>query len=240
MKVSLFVPCYQDAFFPRAALAAARVIERLGHTVQTHPNLACCGQPAFNSGYWDEARPVARRALGELVDAEAVVVASGSCAAMFKVFYPQLFHQTPDEARAEELAPKVWEFSAFLVDKLGVTDVGASFPQRITFHDGCHGLRELNVQSQPRQLLENVKGLELVEMNEAATCCGFGGAFAAKFGDISVAMGEVKLDSARETGTDYLVSNDSSCMMHLQGLLARRGPKMKCLHLAEVLASEAK
>lgn len=236
MTVSLFVPCYQDAFFPRAALAAARVIERLGHTVKTHPGLACCGQPAFNSGYWDEARPVARRAVNELADAEAVVVASGSCAAMMKVFYPQLFHQTPEEAKAEELATKVYEFSSFLVDVLGVTDVGASFPHQITFHDGCHGLRELGVQSQPRQLLDNVQGLELVEMNEAQTCCGFGGAFAAKFSDISVAMGEVKLDAAKETGTKYLVSNDSSCMMHLQGLIARRGPKMKCMHLAEVLA----
>ena len=236
MKISLFVPCYQDAFYPEAAMSVARVLQRLGHTIETHPNLTCCGQPSFNSGYWADARPVARRVLMELVNAEAVVVPSGSCGAMLRVFYPQLFAGTADEAAANELAPKVYEFSQFLVSVLGVTDVGARFPHKVTFHDGCHGLREMGVVAEPRALLANVRELELVEMGEAQTCCGFGGAFSVKFGDIATAMGEVKVDSASQTKAEYLVSNDSSCMMHVQGLLDRQKNKMKCIHLAEVLA----
>jgi L-lactate dehydrogenase complex protein LldE len=238
MTISLFVPCYQDAFYPNAAMSVARVLQRLGHQIKTHPNLTCCGQPSFNSGYWAEARPVAKRVLDELKDSEYVVVPSGSCGAMLKVFYPQLFAGTPDEKAAQELAPKVYEFTQFLVEVLGVTDLGASFPHKVTFHDGCHGMRELGIVSQPRQLLENVQGLELVEMGEAQTCCGFGGAFSAKFADISTAMGEVKVDSAVATEAEYIVSNDSSCIMHMQGLMDRQKRKMKCVHIAEVLASQ--
>lgn len=237
MKISLFVPCYQDAFYPEAALSVAKILQKLGHTVQTHPNLTCCGQPSFNSGYWQEARPVAKRVLDELKNAEAVVVPSGSCGAMLKVFYPQLFAGTPDENAALKLAPKVWEFTQFLVDELGITDLGAKFPHSATFHDGCHGLREMNVVTQPRQLLAHVEGLKLTEMSEAQTCCGFGGAFSVKFGDIAVAMGEVKCDSAIQTGADFLISNDSSCMMHIQGVLSRQKKPMKCIHIAQVLAN---
>lgn len=217
-------------------MSVATVLERLGHTIQTHPQITCCGQPSFNSGYWEQARPVARNVLQELRDAEAVVVPSGSCGAMMKVFYPQLFAGQPEEKDAAALTPRVFEFSEFLVSKLGVSDVGARFPHKVTFHDGCHGLRELGVVSQPRTLLENVRDLELVEMNEAQTCCGFGGAFSVKFSDISTAMGEVKCDSAVQTGAEYLVSNDSSCLMHIEGMLKRQRRKMPCLHLAQVLA----
>lgn len=236
MRVSLFVPCYVNAFYPQVGISVVQVLERLGHTVEYSMSLTCCGQPAFNGGFWPEARTVAGGVLKAFRDAEAVVVASGSCAAMLKVFYPQIFQDTPHLAAAQELAEKTWEFSDFLVTKLGVTDVGAKFPARVTFHDGCHGLRELEVQSQPRALLAQVEGLTLVEMTEAQTCCGFGGAFAVKFASISTAMGEVKCASALETGADYLVSNDSSCLMHLQGLLDRQRKPLKSLHLAEVLA----
>jgi L-lactate dehydrogenase complex protein LldE len=238
MKITLFVPCYVDSFYPKAAWSVVRILEKLGHSVEVPQSITCCGQPPFNSGYWDQARPVAAQVLQALDGAEAVVVPSGSCATMIKVFYPQLFAGKSEEDAANQLAERVWEFSEFLVNKLDITDVGARFPHRATWHDGCHGLRELHVKSQPRQLLDNVKGLELVEMGEAQTCCGFGGAFAVKYADISRAMGEVKLDSAKATGAEYLISNDSSCMMHLQGLAARRKQKLKCLHLAEVLASE--
>lgn len=236
MKISLFVPCYQDAFYPKAAMSVATVLERLGHTIQTHPTLTCCGQPSFNSGYWAEARPVARRVLQELGDSEAVVVPSGSCGAMLKVFYPQLFAGTTDEEAAQELAPKVFEFSQFLVSVLGITDVGARFPHKVTYHDGCHGLREMGVVTEPRSLLANVQDLELIEMGEAQTCCGFGGAFSVKCGDIATAMGEVKAKSASQTSAEFLVSNDSSCMMHIQGLLSRQKNPLQCIHLAEVLA----
>ena len=238
MKITLFVPCYVDAMFPKAAWSVVRVLEKLGHQIEVPQAITCCGQPPFNSGYWNEARQVAAPVLKTLQGAEAVVVPSGSCATMLKIFYPQLFQGKAEENDAHQLAERVWEFSDFVVNKLGVKDVGARFPHRITFHDGCHGLRELDVQSQPRELLNHVRDLELIEMSEAQTCCGFGGAFAVKYADISQAMGEVKCDSALQTGADYLVSNDSSCLMHIQGMLKRQKSKLKTLHLAEVLASE--
>lgn len=237
MKVSLFVPCFVDQFYPNAALSMVEVLERLGHQVVYPEGQTCCGQPPFNSGYWDEARAVAARTLAVFRDAEVVVGGSGSCCAMLKVFYKELFHGRPEEAEAAALAAKTWEFSEFLVRKLGVTDVGAAMPGKATFHDGCHGLRELNLKSPPRQLLGAVRGLELVEMKEAETCCGFGGTFAVKFPAISTAMDEVKCNSILETGADFLVSNDSSCLMQITGWLNRQGKPVKSLHLAEVLAS---
>jgi L-lactate dehydrogenase complex protein LldE len=239
MKVTLFIPCFVDTFYPQTGISMVEILERLGHEVDYPMSLTCCGQPAFNSGYWDEAREVAGRVLDILRDAEIVVIASGSCGAMLKVFYPEIWKDTPRYEEAVALADKTWEFSDFLVTKLGVTDLGASFPHKITFHDGCHGLRELGIADQPRQLLQQVQGLELVEMSEARTCCGFGGMFAAKFASISTAMGEVKCASAAQTGADYMVSNDGSCLMHLQGLLDRQGQPIKCIHLAEVLNSNA-
>lgn len=236
MRISLLIPCYVDAFYPRAGISVVEVLERLGHSVDYPPAVTCCGQPAFNGGFWPQARAVAEGVLKAYQKADVVVVASGSCGAMLKVFYPQIFQDTPYQEAARALADKTWEFSDFLVTKLGVTDVGARFPATVTFHDGCHGLREMGVQSQPRTLLANVRELALVEMSEAQTCCGFGGAFAVKFAPISTAMGEVKCASALETGAEYLVSNDSSCLMHLQGLLDRQRKPLKSLHLAEVLA----
>ena len=215
------------------------ILERLGHTVECPEEIACCGQPAFNSGCWEEARLVARPALDRLAASEAVVVASGSCGAMLKVFYPQLFEGDAASGAAAELSGKVWEFSDFLVSRLGVTDVGARFPAKVTFHDGCHGLRELGVKRAPRELLAKVADLELVEMGDAEVCCGFGGTFAAKFPMISTAMGEGKCASALETGAEYIVSNDSSCLMHVQGLVDRKGLPIRTLHLAEILNSVA-
>jgi L-lactate dehydrogenase complex protein LldE len=236
MTVTVFIPCFVDLNYPRVGVSVVQILERLGHRVEYPAELACCGQPAFNSGYWDEARPVALRTLERLKDAEAVVIPSGSCGAMLKVFYRELFAGTRHAAAAEALSARVWEFSDFLVTRLGVTDVGARFPARVTFHDGCHGLRELGVKKPPRALLAQVRGLELVEMKDRETCCGFGGAFAVKFPMISTAMGEVKCASAAGTAADYIVSNDSSCLMHLQGLLSRQGQPMKTMHLAELLA----
>jgi L-lactate dehydrogenase complex protein LldE len=235
MTVTLFIPCFVDALFPRAGISMVQILERLGHTVVCPAEISCCGQPPFNSGYWDEARPVAAKVLEQLADAEAVVIGSGSCGAMVKKFYPELFANTPQAELAQKIAARTWEFSDFLVTKLGVTDLGAKFPHKVTFHDGCHGLRELGIKQPPRTLLANVRDLQLVEMAEAETCCGFGGTFAAKFPMISTAMGDVKCASAIETGAEYIVSNDSSCLMHLQGLLTRQGKPMKTIHLAEVL-----
>lgn len=236
MKVTMFIPCFIDLFYPQVGINMVRILERLGHTVECPEAPACCGQPAFNTGYWPETRSVAVRVLEQLCDAEVVVIASGSCGAMLKVFYPELFAGTPHEAMARELAPKCYEFSAFLVNRLGVTDLGARFPARVTFHDGCHGLRELDNRQPARELLARVRDLELVEMTEAQTCCGFGGTFSAKFPMISTAMGEGKCASALETKAEYIVSNDSSCLMHLQGLIDRQRKPLRTLHLVEVLA----
>jgi L-lactate dehydrogenase complex protein LldE len=236
MTVSLFIPCFIDACFPQVGISMVRIFEKLGHKVECPEVPACCGQPAFNTGYWDESRDNAIKVIEQYKNAEVVVIASGSCGTMMKVFYPELFAQTRYAEAAKAMAAKTFEFSSFLVNRLGVSDLGARFPAKVTFHDGCHGLRELKIKKEPRVLMEKVKGLELVEMDASEVCCGFGGTFSAKFPMISTAMGEVKCDSAIKTDAGYIVSNDSSCLMHIQGLLDRRGSKLKTIHLAEILA----
>jgi len=235
MNIDLFIPCFVDQMSPQVGMAVAAVLERLGHTVQFRSGQTCCGQPSFNSGYWDEARAVALRAIEVFAGAEAVVGPSGSCVAMMRVFYPQLLKDTPHETAALDLAGRTWEFGEFLVEKLGVTDVGAKFPHRVTYHDGCHGLRELRIKDAPRRLLGAVQGLELVECDEAESCCGFGGLFSVKFPMISTAMAEVKGGSLDRTGCDYIVSSDPSCQLQLDGWLSRNGRKGRTIHLAEVL-----
>lgn len=237
MKITLFIPCFIDQVYPQVGVSVVKIFEKLGHTLEYPEEQTCCGQPAFNSGLWREARAVAQQALEAFRDAEVVVTPSGSCGAMLRVFYPALFKDTPQQAEAEALAARTWEFSEFLVKKLGVTDLGATFPGKATLHDGCHSLREMGLKNEPRELLRHVRGLELIEMNPPETCCGFGGTFAVKFPMISSAMGEGKCAAIAETGADYVISLDSSCLMHIQGLLDRRGQKARGLHLAEVLAN---
>lgn len=237
MKINLLIPCFVDQLFPAVGISMVRIFEKLGHTVDFKESIVCCGQPAFNAGFWEESREIAIRVLRALRGEDPVVVPSGSCAAMVKNFYPELFKAKPEAEAAGQLSRRTFEFSSFLVDQLGVTDVGSRFPARVTFHDGCHGLRELQVKRQPRLLLESVKDLTLIEMTDQTSCCGFGGTFAVKFPMISTAMGETKSASALQTGAEYLVSNDSSCLMHLQGLLSRQNQKLKTVHLAEILAS---
>src|SRR5581483_1036830 len=236
MTITLFIPCFVDLMYPKVGISMVHILERLGHKVRCPEEIVCCGQPAFNAGYWDESRAVAGKVLDRLKDAEAVVIASGSCGAMLRVFYPDLFSGTVHSREAKMLAGKCNELSDFLVNRLGVTDVGARFPARVTFHDGCQGLRELGNKKPARALLAKVRDLEFVEMKDAETCCGFGGTFAAKFPMISTAMGEVKCASAFATGAQYIVSNDSSCLMQVQGLLDRQKSSVKTIHLAEILA----
>jgi L-lactate dehydrogenase complex protein LldE len=237
VRITLFIPCFVDQLAPTVGISIVRIFEKLGHGVDFDTSLVCCGQPAFNAGCWNEARKVAARVVERLQDAENVVVPSGSCGTMIRVFYPRLCQGHPEQDAALALASRTYEFSEFLVDRLGVTDLGSQFPAKVTFHDGCHGLRELHLKQQPRQLLKYVKGLTLVEMEDQTSCCGFGGTFAVKFPMISTAMGEAKCASALATGADFLVSNDSSCLMHLEGLFARRMLKLKTIHLAQILAS---
>ncbi len=237
-RVSLFVTCMVDQLFPKIGMAMAEVLERLGYELDFPGDQTCCGQPAFNSGYREEARTVARHFLKVFETAECVVVPSGSCTSMVTHHFAELFHKEPETLkRVHALENRVWEFSSFLTEVAGVEDVGARFDGVVTFHDGCHALRELGIRSAPRRLLARVRGLELREMQPAEECCGFGGTFAVKFAELSGAMARTKIEAIVKTGARTVVSLDPSCLMQIQGALSRAGSEIRTLHLAEVLAS---
>ncbi len=214
------------------------VLERLGWGVDFPENQTCCGQPAYNSGYWEEARAVARHFLRVFRDAEYVVLPSGSCASMLLHRYGELFRNEPEWLQAaEKLRPRVWEFSRFLLEVARVEDVGARFEGVVTYHDSCHALRELGVREGPRRLLSRVRGLELKEMQPAEECCGFGGTFAVKFPAVSTGMAQSKVKAILDSGADTVVSVDASCLMQIQGAMARAGHTIRGMHLAEILAT---
>ncbi len=215
----------------------AEVLERLGYEVDFPEAQTCCGQPAFNSGYREEAAQVARHFLDVFRDAECIVVPSGSCTSMITHHFEELFSQDGLGEDARRLAPRVWEFSRFLVDVAKVEDVGARFDGVVTYHDSCHALRELRIKDGPRRLLAKVRGLTLREMEAAEECCGFGGTFSVKFPEVSGGMARTKIDSIRKTEAGAVVSIDPSCLMQLQGVIDRAGLPIRTLHLAEVLAS---
>lgn len=239
MRVSLFVSCLVDQLWPSVGVAATRVLRRAGCEVVFDPRQTCCGQPAFNAGYRGHARALAERWI-EACEADpdaAVVLPSGSCAAMIR-HLPELFEEHEGwRTRAEAVAARTHELGAFLVNVLGVDDVGARYEGRIAWHDACHGLRELGTRDEPRRLLANVAGAELVEVRGADSCCGFGGTFSVKFPEVSVAMLDWKLQHVEESGVDAVVSGDVSCLMQIGGRLARRGSRVRAVHLAEVLAA---
>jgi L-lactate dehydrogenase complex protein LldE len=236
--VSLFVTCIVDQLFPKVGMAMADVLERAGCRVDFPEAQTCCGQPAFNSGFRNEARDIARYFLSVFSGADYVVVPSGSCCSMISHHFEDLFTKEPKTLDAvHALAPKVFEFSSFLLDVAGVEDVGARLDEVVTYHDSCHALRELKIKQGPRRLLNKVRGLELREMDIAEECCGFGGTFSVKFDEVSGAMARTKIDSVLRTGASTVVSIDSSCLMQLQGALSRAGLPIRTLHLAEVLAS---
>ncbi len=238
-RVALFITCLGDQFFPQVGECAVRVLRRLGVEVTFNPAQTCCGQPAFNTGFRDEARAVAARVLDLFDDADYVVAPSGSCTSMMRVFYPELFAGDPGRLKkVEDLRSRLFEFSEFLVNVLKVEDVGARFPHRVAYHDSCHLLRELGIETEPRKLLRAVRDVELVELQDNQVCCGFGGTFSVKFPEVSVAMGGDKTRAAAATGAEYLVANDSGCLMHLAGLIHRQGLPLKTLHLAELLAMQ--
>jgi L-lactate dehydrogenase complex protein LldE len=235
--VSLFATCLGDQLSPDAVHATVRVLEDAGCKVEFDPRQTCCGQPAFNSGFWQEARGVARHFMDVFEHAETIVAPSGSCTAMVHRF-PDLFRDEPEmQERAKQLAHRTFELSAFLVRELGVTDLGAKLTARVGWHDACHGLRELRVKDEPRQLLAHVEGLELVELKTCESCCGFGGTFSVKSPEISTAMLDHKLDELAMTPIDVLAAVDSSCLMQIRGRLERRGSPVRTMHLAEILAS---
>ena len=216
----------------------AGVLERLGYRVDFPEDQTCCGQPAFNSGYRAEARTVARHFLKVFETSEYIVVPSGSCTAMVSHHFAELFQKEPQTLeRVHALEKRIFEFSTFLTEIARVEDVGARLDDVVTFHDGCHGLRELGIKRGPRRLLAHVRGLELREMQPAEECCGFGGTFSVKFAELSGAMARTRIEAIERTGARTVVSLDPSCLMQIQGVLVRAGSSVRTMHLAEVLAS---
>ncbi|HNU07378.1 MAG TPA: (Fe-S)-binding protein [Pyrinomonadaceae bacterium] len=239
MKVALFVTCLVDQICPEVGMAAVEVLERAGCEVEFDARQTCCGQPAFNTGYRDEAREFAKRWIGifESSDAEAIVSPSGSCTAMVRHFAELFADDEEWRQRAESIACRTYEFTEFLVDVLKTDDVGSSFEGKLTWHDACHALRDLGVRDAPRRLLGNVKGAELIEHVGADECCGFGGTFSVKYAEISAAIADRKTDNIEASGASVVAACDASCLMQIGGRLGARGSKVRALHIAEVLAS---
>jgi L-lactate dehydrogenase complex protein LldE len=239
MRVSLFVTCLVDQLWPSVGLAAVAVLRHAGCDVHFDPRQTCCGQPAYNTGYRHDTRRLARHFIDvfESTSPDPIVCPSGSCTAMVRRF-PELFEDDPSlAARAREVAARTHEFASFLVTTLGCQDVGAAFRGRVAWHDSCHGLRELGVHDEPRQLLRAVRGLELVELGDGGLCCGFGGTFSVKHPEISVAMADAKIAGIREAHVRAVAAGDTSCLMHLGGRIARLGEAVETIHLAEILSS---
>jgi L-lactate dehydrogenase complex protein LldE len=244
MRVALFVTCLGDALQPRVGRAVVTLLERLGVDVDFPTAQTCCGQPQYNTGYRRETEPLVRRLAAAFNGYDHVVTPSGSCAAMVRAHYPRMGALAAAEGRgtalaeaADALAPKVYELTEFLVDVLGVTDVGACYPHTVTYHPSCHGLRLLRLGDRPRRLLEAVDGLTLRELPAAEECCGFGGTFAVKNPAVSAAMGADKVRNAVNSGAEVLCGGDSSCLLHVGGMLSRQRSPVRTVHLAEILAS---
>jgi L-lactate dehydrogenase complex protein LldE len=237
MIVDIFIPCFIDQIYPDTAKNMVKILEKLNVGVNYNPEQTCCGQPAFNAGYWDMCKEVGEKFIHDFSNDRYIVSPSASCVGMVKNYYPELFHNSALHNEYKGIQKKIYELSDFLVNVLNVTDVGAKFEGVATYHDACSALRELNIKSAPRTLLSKVKGLELREMHDTETCCGFGGTFSVKFDPIAVGMAEQKIINAEATKAEYLISTDASCLMHIDGYLKKQGKPMKTIHLADVLAS---
>ena len=240
MLISLFITCYNDTLFPDTGKAVVAVLERLGHEVEFREAQTCCGQMHYNTGYAAEALPLMRRMFEVFRGSGPICVPSASCVSMMRDHYPKMAAEAKDQALQSEVSDflsRVYEFSELLVDKLQVTDVGATFPHTVTLHTSCHSLRSLHLTDQPARLLEAVRGLKLVPLPRHDECCGFGGTFAIKNPEVSTAMGRDKTKAVEETGAAVCTAGDNSCLMQIGGLLHRQGSSVRCLHLAEILAS---
>ncbi|MFM2139427.1 MAG: hypothetical protein RJA57_1734 [Bacteroidota bacterium] len=237
MNVQLFIPCFVDQLFPDTAFNTVRVLEKAGCSVSYNTAQTCCGQPAFNAGFRDEARAVCSKFLRDFQGSDPIVTPSASCAGFVRNYFPKLFDNSSQHHTVQETSRHIHELSDFLVNVLGIEDLGASLPGKATYHDSCAALRECRIRTEPRTLLSHVRGLSLTEMQDTETCCGFGGTFAVKYEPISIAMGEQKVEQALATGAEYLISTDLSCLMHLQGYIDHKGYPLKTRHLADVLAA---
>lgn len=236
-KVQLFIPCFVDQLYPETGMNMVKVLEKLGCKVTYNQKQTCCGQPGFNAGYWDEAKAVGNKFLHDFEGEGYIVSPSGSCTGYVRNYYDKLFENSSEHLLSNEVKGKMFEFTEFLTKVLKVDDIGATLNGKATYHDACGSLRECGIKEGPRQLLKHVKGLEMVEMKECETCCGFGGTFAVKFEPISLGMAQTKVQSALETGAKYMIATDVSCMMHIQGYIDKNNLPMQTMHIADVLAS---
>lgn len=237
MNVQIFIPCFVDQLYPSVGFNMVRILEKSGCTVSYNTNQTCCGQPAFNAGFWGEAKDVCKKFLKDFTGDEFIVAPSASCVGFVRNYYEKLFRNSTHETEFRKLRTRIYELSDFLVNVLHYTDFNASLDAVVTYHDSCAALRECNLKQEPRVLLSNVKGLRLIEMNDVETCCGFGGTFAVKFEPISIAMADQKITNASETKAEYIISTDMSCLMHIDGYIKHKGVDVKVLHLADVLAN---
>lgn len=237
MKVQLFIPCFVDQVYPQTAFNMIKVLQKAGCEVAYNTNQTCCGQPAFNAGFWDEAKSVCSKFLKDFDTADYIVAPSASCVGFIKNYYSKLFDNPAVLSQVENTGKQIFEFSEFLTGILKIENVGASLNVIATYHDSCAALRECKIKEGPRKLLSNVKGLELIEMNDVETCCGFGGTFAVKFDGISIGMADQKLTNALATNASLIISTDLSCLMHLDGYIKGKNLPLKTMHIADVLAS---
>ncbi|MGA8185234.1 MAG: (Fe-S)-binding protein [Terriglobia bacterium] len=235
--VTLFIQCLVDGIYPQVGEAMVHIFRKLGISVTCPTQQTCCGQPAFNSGYRREARIAAKRFIEIFETADTIVCPSGSCVTMVRHHYAELFKDdAPWQQRARHVADKTYELTEYLVDILGVDDLGAQYGGKVTYHDSCHLLRSLRIREQPRRLLRKVSGAEFVELYDSDRCCGFGGSFSVKYADISAAMAEDKVNKIIASGADTVVGCDMGCLMNIQGMLSRKGSDIKTLHIAQILA----
>lgn len=238
MDVQLFIPCYIDQLYPETGFNTIKILEKAGCKVHYNPKQTCCGQPAFNSGYWDEATELAEKFLTDFNSDMPIVSPSGSCSSFVIHHYQKLLKSKPELlTKHTELKNKVYELTDFLVNVLKIENLGAKFPHKVTFHDSCSALREYGIKDEPRKLLAQVEGLELLEMEESETCCGFGGTFAVKNKAISTAMADKKTINAIATGAEFIVSTEASCLMNINGYCSKNKLAIKGIHLADILAS---
>ncbi|MDI6802679.1 MAG: (Fe-S)-binding protein [Bacteroidota bacterium] len=237
MKISLFIPCLVDQFAPQVGVATVKILKKLGCSIEYPFEQTCCGQPAFNTGYRNDAKILAERFINIFANSEYIVAPSGSCVSMVKIYYDQLDLNQEARNKLEHIKINIFELSEFIVNVLKVTDVGASFKGRVTYHESCHLLRELHISKEPRELIKNVHGVEFIEMKESVRCCGFGGTFSFKFPELSTTITEDKVMNIINSGAEYVVANDTSCLMNIDAVLKRKGSKIKTLHIAELLAA---
>ena len=237
MLVDIFIPCFIDQIYPQTGMNMVKILEKLGVDVHYNGNQTCCGQIAFNSGFWDEAKEMGAKFIRDFPNDRPVISPSASCSGMIKNYYPWLFHNTALHYEYKQLKKNMFEFTDYLVNVLKVDEIGAEFNHVVTYHDSCAALREYGIREEPRALLSKVKGLTLKEMKNNDVCCGFGGTFSVKFEPISTAMAEQKVKYALETGAEYIVSTDSSCLIHQQAYIDKHHLPMKTIHIIDILAS---